>query len=155
MNTAPFDTRAITERLQSQVTGLRQVAGAADYASIRSLADYPAPCAYVLLAREQDAEPHPPGHGERGSQVNTVQRLIVTFGVVLVVRNYREQRGSQLAGELDTFLGNCRNALLGFVPDVPGARPCRFRQGDLTEYDASTVLWTDVWQTQHTIGANA
>lgn len=154
MNAAPFDTQLIIERLRLHVTALRDVFGAADFAAVKNLADFPAPCAYVLMARDKAAEAHVPGHGERGTQVRATQRLVVNFGVILAVRNYRAQRGQPAADDLKAILGPARDALLGYVPDVPGARPCQLVQGDLSDYDASTVLWTDVWQTQQTIGAN-
>lgn len=152
MSTAPFDVQPIIQRLRDTVPVLRQVAGAADFAAVTSLADFPAPCAYVLLAREQMDEPPKPGHAERGQQQAQQQRAIASFGVVVVARNYRAQRGAQVADELGTVLGAVRAALMGYVPDCAGARPCRLQRGDLTRYDASTALWTDVYQTQHFLG---
>lgn len=152
MSAAPFDVRPVIDRLAAQVPMLRQVAGAADLAAVTSLADFPAPCAYVLLAREQMDEPPLGGHAPRGRQVAMQQRTPVSFAVVVVARNYRAQRGIAVADELGIVLGAVRDALLGYVPDVAGARPCRLQRGDLTRYDASVALWTDVWQTQHFLG---
>jgi len=152
MSAAPFNVQPIIDRLQTQVSALRQVSGAADFAAVTSLADFPAPCAYVLLACEQMDEPPKTGHAERGRQMAQQQRAIVSFGVVVVARNYRAGRGAQVADELRTVLGQVRAAVMGYVPDCAGARPCRLQRGDLTRYDASTALWTDVYQTQHFIG---
>lgn len=151
MSAAPFDVSLIQARLSTSVQSLRSVGLAADYAAVRNLGDFPAPCAYVVLASERGIT-HPPGHSPRGQQVKVRQIVRVTFGVVLAVRNYREQRGEQLADELTTMLGATRQALMGFVPDLDGARPCEFVAGDLQDYDASTALWVDVYQTQHSIG---
>ena len=152
MSAAPFDVSVIKERLRTLVPALRSVEGAADYAAVRSLQDYPAPCAYVVLAGETGA-PNPPGNGIRGQQAKVSQMVAATFGVVLVARNYREQRGDQLTDEFQTLLAATRGAVIGFVPDVPGGRACQFVQGDLQDYDASTALWVDVFQTQHSIGS--
>jgi hypothetical protein len=152
MSATPFDVQPIIDRLQARVSVLRQVAGAADFASVSNLSDFPAPCAYVLLARELPDAPSPPGHAERGQQIPLQQRVPASFGVVVVARNYRAGRGAQMADELRTVLGQVRAALLGYVPDVAGARPCYLQRGELTRYDASTALWTDVYQTQHFIG---
>lgn len=151
MSAAPFDVGLIQARLSAQVPTLRTVGMAADYAAVRSLADFATPCAYIVLANERGI-PHPPGHSPRGQQVKLRQIARATFGVVLAVRNYREQRGEQLVDELAAMLGATRLALIGFVPDLDGARPCEFVAGDLQDYDASTALWVDVYQTQHSIG---
>lgn len=153
MNAAPFDVRPLIERLRAAVPALRQVAGAADLAAVTQLADFPAPCAYVLLAREQ-AEERATGITQRGQQQRLLQGARVSFAVVVAVRNYREQRGAQVAPELQSILGAIRAALIGYAPDVDGARPCQLKQGELTRYDAATALWTDVYQTHHTIGAS-
>ncbi|CAM5384684.1 phage tail terminator protein [Rhodanobacter lindaniclasticus] len=154
MSAAPFDVQLIIDRLRAAMPGLRMVAGAADYAAIKSLQDFPVPCAYVVLMGEQ-SEPNPPGHGQRGAQVKAGQRVVVSFGVVLAVRNYREQRGGQVNQTLIDVLAEVRGALLGFVPATAGARPCMFRNGKLSDYDAGTALWMDVWQTQHFITSEA
>lgn len=152
MSAQPFDVQAVIDRLKTSVTTLRKVAGAADYATLRSLGDFNPPAAYVLLAREK-AEPSAPGNGLPGSQSPVRQRVVVTFGVVLAVRNYREQQGMQVQDALRDTLAAVRSALLGWVPNTTGARACQLLQGDLTQYDAATLLWTDVWQTQHIIGS--
>ncbi len=129
---------------------LRQVGVAADYAAIKSLQDYPAPCAYVILARELGV-PIVNGQAPRGSKLAVQQFVGVTFGIVLALRNVREQRGEQLVDEQTLIPWRDRAAIMGFVPDVPGARPCEFVQGDLKDYNAGTALWVDVYQTQHLI----
>lgn len=151
MNTAPFDVQPIIARIKANVPALRSVAGAADYASITKLLDFAPPCAYVLLARER-AEPNPPGNAMPGTQVSVQQRVPVTFGVVMAVRNYREQLGAQSADDLQTIVGAVRACLLGWVPDMSGARACMLQQGDLVQYDRAVSLWADVYQTQHFIG---
>jgi len=151
MSTAPFDVEPIKARLKALVPTLRQVGLAADFAAINSLQDFPAPCAYVILASETGIS-QPTGHAPRGQQVKQRQMVRVTFGVVLAVRNYREQHGGQVSEEFKTLLGASRDALMGFVPDADGARPCEFIQGDLRDYNAGCALWADVYQTQHSIG---
>lgn len=154
MSAAPFDVQPVIERLRERVKALRQVAGSADYANVKSLADFPAPCAYVVLAKESP-DLTTTGNAPRGQQIRVSQIVQVTFGVVVVVRNYREQRGDQVKEELKAMLGACRGTLLGWVPDVAGARPCQLARGDLNDYNAGTALWTDVWRTQHTITTEA
>lgn len=154
MSLQPYDTRLIQVRLRAEVQQLRLVGGRADYAAARSLKDYQAPCAYVVLAREKGARPPAPsGLPKPGAQLPVRQVVSVTFGVVVVVRNYREQYGDQISDELLEIVGAVRGALCGFVPDVPGAAPCQWIQGDIQDYSDATALWVDVYQTQHLIGS--
>jgi hypothetical protein len=154
MSFAPFDVQLVVARLKAQVIGLRIVGVAADYAAVKSLRDFTPPSAYVLLAQET-FEPNPPGHGQRTQQVSVAQRGRVALGVVVAARNYREQAGAQLAGTLQQLLEDVRACLVGWIPDIAGARPMQLQRGDLLQYDDATALWCDVYQTQHFIGAKS
>jgi len=153
MQAAPFDVQSIIARLVATMPVLRKVAGAADYATVTKLADFVPPCAYVLLAREK-AEANQPGNVSPGAQVRVRQRAIVTFGVVIAVRNYRQQLGAQSADTLQSIVGAVRQSLIGWAPEVDGGSPCMLQQGGLSDYDGATTLWTEVYQTQHFIGVN-
>ena len=142
---APLDPRLIIDRLVAQVPALQLVEGAAAYAAISSLRDFRTPSAYALLAREEDADPEGLAHGR--------QRAIVKFGVVIAVGNYRDVRGgAETADELRPIVGAVREALMGWLPPLAGARPIRWLQGDVLDYDASVLLWAEVYQTQQFIG---
>jgi hypothetical protein len=164
MSFGPFDVRLVIERLRQTEPDapvgdeadlrLRQLGMAADYAAVKSLRDFAAPCVYVLLAREQ-FDVRPPGFGERGAQVPGVQSGTVQIGVVLAARNYREEGGAQLSDEFQSLLGSIRSRLAGWVPDCAGAKPLQLVQGDLLQYDNATALWCDVWMTKTNIGAEA
>ncbi len=151
MSAQPFDVRILQARLKQQVSQLRLVGLAADYAAITGLQDFPVPCSYVLLAAER-GQPKPAGHAPAGQVAKVRQMTDVMFGVATAVRNYREDRGEQLADELRAIVGEVRAALIGYVPAVPGGRAIEFVSGELKDYDASTALWVDVFQTQHSIG---
>ncbi len=58
MSTQPFDIGLVRDRIRQGVSEkeLRQVQGSADYAAVTALRDFPAPCCYVLLAREMPLE---------------------------------------------------------------------------------------------------
>lgn len=150
MSAAPFDVRLVVARLRQKVPALRQVGIAADYAAVQRLQDYPAPCAYVVLGRDRGGAASP-GNAMPGEVAHVGQMLADTFGVICVARNYREQRGEQVTDDLFAIVGATRGALVGFVPDVPGGRPCELLGGNLEDYDASTALWIDAYKTQHFI----
>lgn len=151
MSFAPFNVQPVADRIRAQVAGLRLVGLAADYAAVKSLRDFTPPSVFVVLAQEKFQE-NPPGHGQRGEQVKVSQRGSVAVGVVIVGRNYREQHGAQLSGEMNALIGSVRAKLSGWVPDVPGARPFELQRGDLLQYDDATALWCDVWTTATLIG---
>lgn len=54
MNFEPFDTSLVVNRLRQQVPGLQFVGGAADYAAVKTLAEFRTPSAYVVFAEEEN-----------------------------------------------------------------------------------------------------
>jgi hypothetical protein len=134
----PFDTRLVQARLKAQVTALREVEGAAEYAALEGLRDFVAPCAYVLIGSES-------GSGAAGRVVGAAAE----FGVVLAVSNYRDRRGEQLQPELLTLLGLVRAALIGWQPDVPGVKPVAWRGGAVMDFDDATLLWMEAYECTH------
>lgn len=152
MDCAPFDVQPVIDRLAAALPVLRKVAGAADYATLTQLRDFTPPCAYVLLARERADAGHS-GNAMPGTQVGVSQRASVSFGVVVAVRNFREQMGAQSAETLRPILGALRAQLIGWVPPGCGA-PITLQSGGLKDYDRATTLWIDVFTTQHFIGVN-
>lgn len=116
MNFEPFDTGLVIERLKAQVTELRQVGGAADYAAVQELRGFAVPSAFVIFAGESGNA----GPGPRGARV---QPAVTRFGVALAVRNYRPGAGDQLGDELRKFIGLTRSALIGWVPPCQAQPP--------------------------------
>jgi len=143
----PFDTQQVIDRIAQEVPGFQQVQGAADFAAVseRSLKGFRPPSAFVILLREQ-ADNAAPKAGR--------QRMNVTLGVVLAVRNYRDNQGGEAADALRPLLGATRQALIGWTPAEPGSRPLKLTQGDVNDFDDNTLLWSEVYTTQHFIGTN-
>lgn len=144
MSAAPFAISQLIAHLREQVPDFQTVDGSAGYAAITSLRDFRPPCAYVLLARERGDGEVPKAGGR--------QRALVTFGVVIAVRNYRDLVGGESIEEISPLIGQARAALMGWTPPAQGGRPCQWLQGDVLDFDDSTLLWSDVFQTQHFIG---
>lgn len=150
MSAAPFDIGLVIERIAAADTGLRSVQGSADYAQIKRLQDFPAPCGYVVLAQERPTQTKS-GISMPGQQTPLAQMVQVTFGVITAVRNYRQMQGDALRNELREQIGAIRNTLLGWTPPVSGGRALQLHQGDLGDYDNAVALWIDVYRTQHAI----
>lgn len=150
MSAGPFDTGLVETRLRERATGLRLVGGSADYRSVKQLQDFPAPCGYVVLAREKAVKTKT-GISLPGKQTELAQQVVATIAVILAVRNYRQLEGDDLRNELRDQLDQIRNPLLGWTPPVSGGRAFQLVTGDLSDYDASTALWTDIYQTEHII----
>lgn len=137
----PFSPALVIERLKASLTTCKLVGTAANYAAVKGLRDFPVPSVFVLRPRES-GEPHGGGR----------QRAEVLVGIAIVGRNYRDGAGAAATDDLDVLIGQVRDALMGWTPAVPGARPFQWAQGDLLDYDDSTAVWMEVFQTQHFIG---
>jgi hypothetical protein len=148
VNSAPFDTGLVIARLRLMVPQLQQVRGSAEYAAVTSMRDFRAPEAFVLLVRDQGGDIA--GGARQATQAG--------FGVVIAARNYSDTTGQAAMDDARPLIGACRDALIGWVPQTdagdraPGARACRWVQGEVLDYDSSTLLWADTYTTQHFIG---
>jgi hypothetical protein len=146
MPAKPFPVSQVINRIQSTIPKdkLDEVNSAAQYSSIKQVSDFRPLTAYVLLAKESwDGE----------SPVGGKQRMIVTFGVVTAVKNFRDQRkGAESAEELDPLIELVRQTIIGWIPIIPGARACALIDGGVLDFDANVLIWLDVFQTQHFIG---
>lgn len=142
MPAAQFDIEKVIARLQAEVPELQLVEGVAEYATIARLSDFRPPSAYVLLLDER-------ADGEEPSRPTATQRAQVHFGVVLALRNYRDVKGGEVLAESSELISKVRIALKGWQPDITGARPCMWLQGNTLDYDNSVLLWSDVYTTQY------
>lgn len=147
MSNAPLDTRLVIERL-NLLEQLQLVGTAADYATVKALSGFRTPSAYALLSRE-NAMANP-----AGSPAGRVKQMAEsTFGVVVAVRNYRYS-DADAADALGPVLAAVRGVIIGWVPPLPGARGCQFMAGQVLDSNDSTLLWAEVYATQHSIGSN-
>lgn len=142
MSFAPFDTGLIVDRVATQLPALQLVGGAADYAAVKELRSFRTPSAYVIFAEEDNTNKVPTSVGV------CAQESLVQFGLVLALRNYREQRGEQMQDDVRALVGQARAALIGWKPrkdiGVIG-----WQSGKVLDYDASVLLFADVYQLRH------
>lgn len=139
-----LDTSLIEQRLREPAFGFETVCGAADYASVKSIADFRPGTAYVVLAGERN-----PAASQPQARFKTAAHA--TFGVIIAARNYRDQSGIAALQDVSTLVSNARTALLGWAP--AGCTPCIWQQGDVLDYDRSHLLWIDIYTTTHVLGA--
>ena len=149
MNFEPFDIGLIVAHLRAQVADLHEVGGAADYAAVQNIRDFPTPSAYVIFAEEQNTArvPASPGIG--------VQESVAQFGVVLALRHYREARGEQMLPEALALIGQARCALIGHKPAARGARVLQWLSGKVLDYDAGVLLFADLYQIHYLLHKGA
>jgi len=145
MSFAPFDTSLIVERLVTQLPALHFVGGAADYAAVKELRGFRTPSAYVIFAEENNTGKVPTSIGV------CAQESLVEFGVVLALRNWREARGEQMQADMRQLIGQVRAVLIGHKPAVAGARVIGWQSGKVLDYDASVLLFADVYRLTHTM----
>ncbi len=143
MSSGPFDITQIAERLRTQVTLLRQIGEAADFAAALERPGA-LPAAFVLLARE-DAKP------KAGGSSIAIQAIDVRFGVVLALQHYRTgERGSAQTASLRTVITEVRAALMGWLPAADSeVQKIDLVSGQLIRYDQATVWWQETFSTRY------
>lgn len=135
---ALFDAELVVARLQAQVSALKRVAGAAEFAAampdVKQL-----PSAYVIELANRVG---PSGTGTLVvSQLNEIR-----FGVVLAVRNLSDTRGEAAKAALNTLRESVMTALLGWPPE-PDYDPCEYGGGRLLQIDNQVLWWQDEYVT--------
>ncbi|HFH3061968.1 TPA: hypothetical protein ACGJRV_007150, partial [Pseudomonas aeruginosa] len=93
-------------------------------------------------------EPRPTGNSGGPAR----QRVGALFGVVLAVRSYRYDQLADAADDLQSILDQVRGAMVGWVPSLPLARGTQFVIGKVLDSDDTTLLWGEIYSTQHAIG---
>lgn len=150
----PFDIDRVIARVDAlrDADGKRvfqQVRGAADLGEVQEIKDFRAPEAFVVLVIER-GKPMP---GQ------TRQPAIAAFAVVIAGRNYSYQHGKPAMDGIRPLIGKVRDALVGWIPAdgdsvaSRGARGCLWQQGGVVDYDAGTVVWSEIFLVQHFIGS--
>ena len=135
-----FDPAWIITRLQSQVTSLKLVGGAADFASaVESLKQGPA--AFVLPNAERAS-------GSRTGTMVVSQENSVRFPVVTAVQNLRDARGERAQTDLRTLRTAILNALHGWQPDAE-FNPIEYSGGRLLQLTDQVVWYQDEFVTTH------
>jgi hypothetical protein len=127
-----MDLSLIEARLKATLVGLKSIGAVADLDAAMGGAA-PTPSAFVLPLAE--------GSVDADTLGSTNQRIAQLFGVVHVVSNRRDAKGSAALDDLKTLRLNLRAALVGWVPDAATGEPVHFRAGRLLQLDDHGCLW--------------
>lgn len=139
-----FDTRLIEQRLRDQGAA-EKVLTAADFASVKNIADFRSGTAFVFLISEKNPT--------EGAQARSRAAAHTTIGVVQAVRNYQDPKGAQAMASILQPVAKVRQALLGWAPE--GCTPLVWKEGEVLDYDRSNLLWLDIYTTTHVLGGSA
>lgn len=133
----------IETRIRTQVPTLKEVAGAADMANIMSGRLTDQGC-YIFQERITATENHMVG--------TTIQRVAISFVVLIVVRNVRDARGADAADASYTLQASIKSALLGWSPDA-SADLLEYSGGALFSFSNGFFIWKDTFNTHQFIRA--
>jgi len=129
--------QAIEDRIRDQVSGLREVAGAADLQSVLAGRITP-PAAFVFRVQTRAGE---------NSIVNGVdQRVTETYAVVIVTRNVRDPRGADSSDDNEALASSVSTALLGWQP-ASDADPLEYDGGRLLSLSDGFLFWQEAYRT--------
>lgn len=151
MTFLPLDIDLIMEHLRESIPEFQEVAQAADYATVRSLADFQSPSAYLVL-NEEKVEPELPT--DREVRIGGRQMARSTFAVVLALRNSQDTFGQSALEDARPLIGSVREALIGWTSGLDKFREIRWRNAEVLDYNAGTLLWVEVFSTHRLIVGN-
>jgi len=142
-NLAPLSLGPIVARLEDQLTGWKQISGAADLSIAEKSKAPTTPAAYVLLASDQPS-------AARSGSGRYRQRVSGRFGVILALRDHNaKQKGTAKADELNERIVQVRAALIGWQhPGVDQGFTTRLGGPCALVGFRNNVIW---WQEIYTI----
>lgn len=133
----------IIARLTAQAPTLKMVAGAAEFAVLRTAPPKERqPAAYVIPIADQAGA---------NKLVNGVRQQVTTrFGVVLALGNLGDARGEAASKAIETTRAAVRAVLLGWSPTADDD-PITFAQGRMIGINDGVVWWQDEFTTGNTL----
>lgn len=132
-----MDLAPVITRLKAQLTGVKQVGGAAELDAAADVAP-PMPSAFVMPLAETGEPPSMAWIHE--------QRIAREFSVVLVLANRRDATGAAATQDLHALRMQVRAALLGWSPDPGTAEAVSFTRGRLLRFSDGRLWWADEFQ---------
>ena len=133
-----FDPQWIITQLKTEVTSLKLVGGAADFAAAAEGVRQ-TPSAFVLPSSERAS----------GSSTGTMvvsQRNIARFAIVIAVQNLRDPRGEKAQADLLTLRNSIMTALHGWEPNADFDQ-IEYNGGKLLQLNDQVLWWQDEFVT--------
>ncbi len=131
---------AVIARLEASVPLLKAVGGAAQFQNAAESLPKSTPAAFVIPLEEN------PSGSAMGDMV--IQRVAVTFGVILVVRNLSDAKGVAARQDMEALRAAVKAALLGWQPTADYDPLERGRSGLLAFKDMH-MWWQDIYLTSY------
>jgi len=128
-----MDLQFVIDRLKAQLSGIRQLGGAADLDSALN-GSVSVPAVFVMPQAE-------------AAEVTTMatglvrQTFTSNWGVIQVVTNRRDASGAAALTDLATLRLAVRQALVGWVSDTSTGEPVLATGGQLLRLDGESRLW--------------
>ncbi|UOA07622.1 hypothetical protein [Methylobacter sp. S3L5C] len=131
----------IEARIRTQIPAFKEVAGAADLTNVMAGRLSDAGC-YIFHERVTATESDLIGA--------TMQRLAVSFAILIAVRNVRDARGGDAADASYLLQDSVKSALLGWCPDA-SADPLEYSGGALVSFANGFFIWKESFITHQFI----
>lgn len=127
----------IEQRIKTRVAEFKEVAGAADIANVLQgrVSD---PGCYIFQERETAAE--------NSMATAVVQRVVLQFAVIIVVRNVKDSKGADAADTSHALQSSVIAALTGWTPDS-NSEPMAYVSGNLLAFDNGFLTYKNTFKT--------
>jgi hypothetical protein len=132
-----INLRPLIETRLKTITEFKEVAGAADLSNILQgrMSD---PGCYVFQERSVASE--------NSMATAVVQRVVLQFAVIIVVRNVKDSKGSDAADTSYALQSSVITALIGWTPDS-NSEPMEYVSGNLLSFDNGFLTYKNTFKT--------
>jgi hypothetical protein len=130
----------IITRLQQAVPALKLVGGAAQFQNAAERNPNATPAAFVINLKENAAP--------TAVSDFVIQRVSVTLGVVLVVRNLSDAKGAAAGIDMEALSKAVKTQLLGWQP-CEGYDPLERGSSNLLTFKDGHMWWQDTYLTSY------
>jgi len=124
--------------LKASVPALKQVGAAAQFQNAVEANPKATPAAFVISLGD---DPLPSAMADQ-----VIQRVNMTLGVVLVVRNLSDTKGVAAGQDMEVLRAQVKAALLGWQP-APEFDPLQRGRGALLAFKDGHMWWQDIYLT--------
>ena len=128
----------VIAQLRASVGALKQVDGAAQFMTAAQSNPHVTPAAFVIPLTED------PSRSEVAGLV--IQRVAITLGVILVVRNVSDKSGDAARQDMEALRDAVKASLLGWLPSAQ-YDPFERGRSTLLAFKDGHMWWQDIYLT--------